>query len=228
MKRRQVLKTVVDVLMTCILLLLMARNLVGEATHEWLGISMFALFILHHILNGRWGRNLFKGKYTPFRILQTALVVLVLISMLGSMVSGIMLSEYVLTFLPAMGGSSWARIVHMLCANWGFLFMSLHLGLHWNVMMSMAKRMVKKPSPARTWSLRIIAVLIAGYGIFAFFKREIGDYMLLRTMFVFFDCSEPLILFVLDYIAAMGLFIFIGHYLSKGLKMLTRILDRAE
>ena len=228
MKRRQVLKIVVDVLMTCILLLLMARSLVGEAAHEWLGISMFGLFILHHILNRRWSRNLFKGKYTPFRILQTVLVVLALIAMLGSMVSGIMLSEYALTFLPVMGGSSWARTIHMLCAYWGFVFMSLHLGLHWNTMISMAKRMAKKPSSTRTWILRTIAVFIAGYGMFAFFKRDIGEYMLLRTMFVFFDFSEPLILFVLDYIAVMGLFIFVGHYLFKGLKMLTRIPGRAE
>ena len=110
----------------------------------------------------------------------------------------------------------------------GFVFLSLHLGLHWNMMMGMAKRMVKKPSSTRTWILRIIAAFIAGYGVFAFFKRDIGDYMLLRTMFVFFDFSEPMILFVLDYIAVMGLFIFIGHYLSKGLKMLTRIPGRAE
>ena len=228
MKRKQILKIIVDILMTVILLLLMARSLVGEAAHEWLGISMFGLFILHHILNSRWSRNLFKGKYTPFRLLQTALVVLVLISMLGSMVSGIMLSEHAFTFLPVMGGSSWARTVHMLCAYWGFVLMSLHLGLHWNTMISMAKRMVKKSSFTRTWIPRTIAVLIAGYGIFAFFKRDIGDYMLLRTMFVFFDFSEPLILVVLDYIAVMGLFIFIGHYLSKGLKMLTRIPDRTE
>ena len=218
MKRKQILKIIVDVLMTCILLLLMARSLVGEAAHEWLGISMFVLFILHHVLNNRWSRNLFKGKYTPFRILQTALVVFVLISMLGSMVSGIILSEHALAFLPAMGGSSWARTLHMLCAYWGFVFMALHLGHHWNMMMGMAKRMAKRFSRMRTWILRAVAVMIAGYGVFAFFKREIGDYMLLRTMFVFFDFNEPLIFFLLDYIAAMGLFVFIGYYLSKGMK----------
>ena len=218
MKRKQILKIIVDVLMICILLLLMARSLVGEAAHEWLGISMFVLFILHHVLNNRWSRNLFKGKYTPFRILQTALVVFVLISMLGSMVSGIILSEYALTFLPAMGGSSWARTLHMLCAYWGFVFMSLHLGLHWNMMMGMAKRMAKRFSRMRTWILRAVAVMIAGYGVFAFFKREIGDYMLLRTMFVIFDFNEPLIFFLLDSIAVMGLFVFIGYYLSKGMK----------
>ena len=39
-----------------------------EAAHKWLGIGMFALFILHHVLNSKWSRNLRKEKYTPFRI----------------------------------------------------------------------------------------------------------------------------------------------------------------
>ena len=107
----------------------------------------------------------------------------------------------------------------MLCAYWGFVFMSLHLGLHWNTMMGMARRMVKKPSPARTWILRILAVLIAGYGTFAFFKRDMGDYMLLRTMFVFFDFNEPLAFFLLDYIAAMCAFVWIGYYISRVMKI---------
>ena len=102
-KSKQLLKVTVDVLMTAVLLLLMAYSLVGEAIHEWLGIGMFALFILHHILNRRWSQNLLKRKYTPYRALRTALVLLTLISMLGSMVSGIILSRHVLVFLPVSG-----------------------------------------------------------------------------------------------------------------------------
>ena len=44
--------------------------------------------------------------------------------------------------------------------------------------------------------------------------------MLLRNMFVFFDFEEPLTLFYVDYIAVMGLFVWIGHYLSKFLRAL--------
>ena len=216
MKRKQVLKIIVDILMTFVLLLLMARSLVGDAAHEWLGIGMFALFVAHHILNSKWSRSLFRGNYTPFRVLQTELVVLVLISMIGSMVSGIVISRYDLTFLPISGGSAWARTLHMLCAYWGFVFMSLHLGLHWSVVMGMAKRLTTKPSRIRAWILRAVAILIAGYGIFAFHRRNIGEYMMLRSMFVFFDFSEPLILFLLDYLAVMGLFVCIGHYFIGG------------
>lgn len=215
MKSKRIIKISIDILMTAVLLLLMAYSLVGEALHEWLGIGLFVLFILHHVLNSAWSRNLFKGKYTPFRILQTVLVVLALGSMLGSMVSGIVLSRHALAFLPITGGQSWARTLHMLSAYWGFTFISLHLGLHWSMMMGMAKRMWGKPSTVRSWIVRSIGFLIAGYGVYAFIRREIGSYMFLKNQFVFFDFNEPLILFLIDYIAVMGLFVFIGHYIAK-------------
>ena len=122
MNRKQIWKIAVDIGMTAVLLLLMAYSLVGEAAHEWLGIGMFALFIIHHILNSVWCRNVFKGKYTPFRIWQTALTVLVLACMLGFMVSGIIISRHVLASLSITGGQSWARTLHMLSAYWGFVF----------------------------------------------------------------------------------------------------------
>lgn len=215
MKPKQIIKIVIDVLMTVVMLLLMSYSMVGEAVHEWLGIGMFVLFIVHHILNSNWSRSLFKGRYTPFRILQTVLVVLALASMLGSMVSGIVLSRHALSFLPISGGQSWARTLHMLSAYWGFVIISLHLGLHWNIMVGMAKRMFHKPSAIRTWIVRTVGLLVAGYGVYAFVKRQIGSYMFLKIQFVFFDYEEPLILFLADYIAVMGLFVFIGHYLAK-------------
>ena len=71
----------------------MAYMLIGEAAHEWMGAAMFVLFLLHHVLNWRWYRNLVKGKYTALRILQTVVDFLVLLAMIGLMVSGIMLSR---------------------------------------------------------------------------------------------------------------------------------------
>ncbi|MBD5457542.1 MAG: DUF4405 domain-containing protein [Lachnospiraceae bacterium] len=75
-----------------------------------------------------------KGKYTPFRTWQTVLVLLVLLSMVGSMISGVIISQSVLSFLSIHGGSFFGRKLHMLSAYWGFVLMSLHLRLHWNMM----------------------------------------------------------------------------------------------
>lgn len=217
MNTKQRTKIIADALMTVALLLLMPYGLVGEAAHEWIGAGMFLLFILHHILNRKWTGNIGKGKYTPYRILQTVLVVLVLICMLGSMISGIILSRHIFSFLNIRGFSGPARIMHMTCAYWGFVLMSLHLGIHWGIMTGMAGKLFKQPSAARKWIARLAGFGIAAYGVWAFIKRDILSYMLMQVHFVFFDYEEPVIFFILDYMAAMGLFVWIGYYLSRGL-----------
>jgi hypothetical protein len=223
MKQKTILKIVVDIGMTVMSLLLMTYELIGEAAHEWFGIGMFALFIIHHILNRKWSRSVFKGKYTLLRIWQTVLVIGILITMAGSMYGGVILSKHALSFLPIEGGRAFAREIHMVSAYCGFVLMSLHLGLHWSMMMGMAKRLVKEIPTAGKWVLRGIAALIAGYGVYAFIQREIGHYMFLQNQYVFFDFEEPLIFFLADYVAVMALFVWVSHYFSKGLRYIIQI-----
>lgn len=222
MKRKTILKIVVDIGMTVMLLFLMTYELIGAAAHEWLGIGMFVLFITHHILNRKWIRCVFKGKYTLFRIWQTILVFGILLTMAGSMYSGVILSEHALSFLPIKGGRAFAREVHMVSAYWGFILMSLHLGLHWGMMMGVARQIVKEFPVVGMWLFRGSAAFAAGYGMYAFIQREIGRYMLLINHFAFLDFEEPLIFFLADYIAVMTLFAWTSHYFSKMLRYITQ------
>ena len=80
--------------------------------------------------------------------------------------------------------------------------------------MGMARKLTKKSSKVCKWTLRMIAALIAVYGAYAFIKRDFGNYMLLRYHFVLLDFEEPLALFWLDYAAIMGLFVYVGYYIS--------------
>ena len=228
MKPGMIIKICVDIAMTVALLLLMAYQLVGDKEHEWIGIIMFVLFVLHHILNRGWIRNILRGKYYARRIVQALLVFMILLCMVGSMVSGIMLSRYLFVMLNIRGGTALARSVHMLCAYWGFVFMSIHLGFHWNMMIAMAGKVFPKKQGEHAKVgiiiMRVIAVVIAVYGMFAFVKRDIWNYMILKNHFAFFDFSESVIFFLLDYLAVMGLFVFIGHYLSRGLLRLDKSL----
>lgn len=212
MKPKMIVKLCTDLAMTVILMLLMPYKLIGQTAHEWLGIAIFALFILHHILNDGFYKSIFKGKYSPVRIFQIILFVGVMLAMLVSAVSGVIISRHALKFLPIRGGRSFGRKLHMLSAYWGFILMSLHLGFHWIIMLNPARKLIGKP-PVK-WVLRAIGAAIAGYGIYAFIKRELVQYLFLKTQFVFFDFEEPLVLFILDYIAIMGLFVFAGHYIS--------------
>ncbi len=221
MNRKFKIKIAVDILMTISLLFLMSFELIGDAAHEWLGTAMFFLFVLHHFLNRKWFGNLRKGKYTVRRGIQTVLFVLLLLSMAGSMISGIILSNYVFKFVKIKGAANLARNVHMLCAYWGFLLMSVHIGIHWNMMVGMVGKLMKKDGKnSRTliWIARGAAAAIAVYGIYAFWKRNIPDYLFLISHFVFFDFGEKLIWFLLDYIAIMGLFVFITHYACSAIE----------
>lgn len=214
MNSKGILRIITDIGMTVLLMLLMAFELVGRTAHEWIGMGLFVLFIIHHVLNKKWSQNLFHGKYHLFRGLQTILTFLVFVTMLGSFASAILISREVFAFLPFQGGRAFGRTLHMLCAYWGFMFMSLHLGFNWNTILGMVDRMKKKDSRIRSFVLRITGIGIALYGIRAFFYREMPTYLFLQTEFVYFDFNEPLLFFFLDYLAIMGFFIFVGYYLG--------------
>lgn len=208
------LKLVVDIGMTVLLFVLMAYQLTGDFAHEWAGAAMFLLFILHHVLNRRWALSLGKGGYPPLRIVQTVLDLFLLAAMLGLMVSGIILSRHVFSFLPISGGAAMARRLHLLSSYWGFVLMSLHLGLHWGMIVGMARKALKLPgSQGCSIVLRAAAGGIALYGTWAFlFRYQLWLYLFRRAEFVLFDAfSRPAILFFADHLAMMGTFVLIAY-----------------
>ena len=181
---------------------------------------MFLLFILHLILNVNWYKSLFKGRYTPSRIFQIIVDVLVFFAMIGLMVSGIMLSNHVFGFLNIHGGMSFARLTHIAASHWGFVLMALHLGLHWGMFLGMARKTLKlrQLSRVRKILLPVLETGIAIYGLIVFIQRDLLTYMFLQTEFVFLDFGESIPLFYLDYLAMMGAFIFLAYYISMLLK----------
>ena len=183
---------------------------------------MFVLFLTHHILNGSWHKNLFRGKYPPMRIFLTVIDVLMLFSMIAQMYSGIVLSRHVFAFLPIESGLALARRLHILGSYWGFLLMSLHLGLHWNVVLGAVNR--KFPAVFHSFRYLCIApgLAVALYGAWVFVKRDFTTYMFLQSEFVFMDYEEAKILFYLDYLSLMGTCVFISHYAGKFLRSLKK------
>lgn len=217
MGKKNAVKIAIDSALTVLLPLLMAYTLVGEAAHEWLGLAMLLLFIAHHILNIRWIKGLCKGRYAAWRILNTGANLLLLIDFVFLSVSSVVLSYHVFAFLPISGGMEFARKAHMLASYWGFVLMSVHMGLHWSMVMGMLKKAVpaRKTGDAMKWASRIAVWVVSGYGIWAFVKREIGVYLLYRSHFVFFDFDESVWSFLADYIAVMLLFAAAGYYLER-------------
>ncbi len=217
MKPKQTVKVCVDIAMTLGLLFLMGYHLWGDTAHEWAGAGIFILFLCHHILNWRWWRGLFRGKYTAVRILQVGIDLLTLAAMLGLMVSSVILSNEVFAFLHIRGHLSFARRLHMASAYWGFLLMAAHLGLHWGVFLKMAQKTRRSGEP-QPMLPTLLGAVIAACGIVAMMKRDLPTYLFLRAEFVFLDFGESKLLFYLDYLAMMGTFIFLAWFAAKLLK----------
>lgn len=214
MKASVKFKICVDIMMTAALYACMAYMLVGEEAHEWIGSGLALLFVLHNALNRKWYAALLTGRYTPLRAFQAAVNLLCLASMAAAAVSGAAMSRYIYDIPFLSGGASLARTVHMLSAYWGYCFISLHLGLHWSMMLGMMKN-AAAPQRAPRWItplLRTAGAAAALLGAHALMRHSLLDYMFLRNQFVFFDTERPLCLFFLDYAAIMALWAWLAHY----------------
>ena len=154
--KRFTAKILIDIGMTICLLLLMPYSLLSETAHEWIGMAMLVLFISHHILNHKGVTSVRKGKYNAFRVIQTVLVIIMLILIMGSMISGILLSNHIFKWIKISGTYMTAR--------------------------------------------------------------QIGDYLIMRMHFVFYDYEKGIFPFLLDYLAVMILIAFIGYYSGVFLK----------
>ena len=95
---------ITDLALTVILLPLMGYSLIGEAVHEWLGLAMLALIVLHHIWNHVWYKGLDKGRMSIYRAAQTLLTFLLLLSVIGSLFSGLVLWPPSRPWIPTPAG----------------------------------------------------------------------------------------------------------------------------
>jgi len=206
-----------DILMTLVSIVLMggAYLFPEDIVHEICGVTMFILWAVHITLNRRWYGALSRGKYNAHRILQTVINCGILVCVIFLMISAIILSNHIFTFLGIESGLGFARTAHLLASHWYFMFMSLHIGLHADMLAGKTKA-PREGVPAII--LRVVFILISIYGIYAFITRGIWRYLILQQQFFFFDFERGYILFALDYISIIILFATAIHYLIKLIK----------
>lgn len=214
---RQKVKTGLDVAMTFLLLIEMGYHMTGEEIHKWLGIILSALFIIHHILNWKWYKSLLRGKYTPARIFRTAVNLLLTIAMAGMVISGMMMARDIFVFIP-LRANHFARLLHMASTAWGYVLMSLHIGLHWNMAVGKLKKRSNLTKPF-SWAVRGFVIVAAAYGMYAFVRRDLGKHMFLLVQYAFFDFGEPWGLFFLDYFSILVLCAAVSYYLLQWLSL---------
>ena len=216
---KNTIKKAVDIVMTVLLLCLMAYQVTGESLHEWFGIGMTVVLIVHHILNVKWYGALFRGKYSAYRIISTITNTLLLASIALTAFCGMSMSNHAVPFLYGMADMVFARTAHLALSYWSFILMGFHIGLHMPVITAKVK-------PNKT--VRIICTAaftaLAGLGLWLFIKNGFPGYLTFRTHFAFFDQEKaPVIVFVENAVIE-----FAFAYLGAGTVRLIRMINKKQ
>lgn len=207
--KKNTIKRMIDVCMTVLLLCLMAYQVTGEQAHEWIGMGMTLLVIIHQVLNRKWYAAIFKGKYHTYRIVTTAENVFLLLSFVLTAFCGMSMSGYAVPFLYGMAKVSFARRMHLSMSHWAFVLMGLHLGLHIPVMTAKMKLTDHKKTV-----ISAIFCCMAGIGLFLFLRNGMLDYLFFRVPFAFLDYEKAGWIVFLENILMLLFWAFCGAQLT--------------
>lgn len=196
-------KILTDISLFFLFLALMAAHHTGSVAHEWLGVLLAAVFLLHTWLNRSWYTNLSKGRYNTTRAVRLFLNTFLLLALVGTLASAVPISRTIFAFV-GFKGDIYIRSLHVFCAHWCFIFAAIHFGLYNKKLCTVLERLFfcTRPSIYRLASSGFY-VIFAAYGIHAFLQRELIYPLTMRSSFMLL--SDNIMLFILDYSAVFFL-----------------------
>jgi hypothetical protein len=220
------IRLIIDLAMTIIILFSLAYRITGDVAHEWIGISVAVLFIIHNALNWRWYKNIFRGKYNFRRSVNTAVNFILLIDMATLIISGMLMSRTILAFLNLSGGME-TRQIHTTAAYWGIIIIAIHIGMHGEIIVNAMRKMMRITTAnlTRAIILRVLVILIVGYGVWSLFDRDMFAKLFQGFSFDFWPPDKPAILFFTANFSIMAIYIFATYYI---LKLFTKISGRKQ
>lgn len=223
----QKIRMPVDISMTILSVILMGGTVLfpNDKVHQILGMVLLVLWTVHIVLNRKWYGAVLKGKYNPYRIMQTVVNFGILLCAILLAVSGMMMAWFVPESVNVPLG--FARTAHLVGSHWYYIFMCAHLGMHINMIFSRikakrAERTEKADTKSKTRAgkiiFRAVVALVCAYGVYAFIERGIAKYMFFRQPFFFLDLERGYLLFAADYISILVLIATATHWLGKALR----------
>jgi hypothetical protein len=216
MNGKLVTRLVIDLAMTLLLLCAYAYRIIGDTAHEWIGVSVFTLFIAHNIINWRWYKNIFIGKYTLRRTITAIVNIALAFTMVTLIVTGLMQSRTILAFLHLPGGMV-LRQIHTTAAYWGLPLIGIHLGLNWNGFINGMKKMTGIASENRVRSIiaRVFGFLFTAFGIWSSFDRDMFSKLFQGFSFDYWPEERPPILFFTAILSIIGIYVFVTYYVFR-------------
>ncbi|WP_417463287.1 DUF4405 domain-containing protein [Kordiimonas sp.] len=194
-------------------LVALAYYWLSNAAHEIIGAILFGLLFLHNGFNRRWYGTIHKRRLSRRNRITTGLNLCLLMIMLILLVSSVIVSRDVFGFLGIEGGLP-ARDVHMLAAYLALIIVSLHLGMHWYIIMGALNAVfgITERRGLRTFTMRLITFGVAACGVLSSFEMTIGSKLVLYYSMDVWDFRNDAFGFFIRYASIVGLYASLAHY----------------
>ena len=211
------LRLVLDLVAVSLLVAAMAYSWLENVAHEVAGTAMFLLLVLHNVFNRRWYGTLANRRPAARGIITRTVNISLLFTMLSLLVTSVVISQTVFAFLP-IASTFTARQLHTMAAYLVLLVAAVHLGLHWTMIMTAARRVVGITTDSRVRSVGLagVAIMIAAYGAWSLPAMDLPTKLLMQTPMGLGDFRTPTSIVLLRYVAVVSLLASVTHY---GLKI---------
>lgn len=214
------IRKIINIMMTVFFIILMGYHITENKIHEYLGVITLLLMIIHNILNIKWYKSLFKGKYNFQRTMYVIIDLALLIITIGIAVSSIMISANVFSFLN-ITTTMLGRRIHMLGTSWGFILIAAHIGLHLNSIIKKLKEKLKNST--FEYVVYFLLSLVVIYGGYSFINNKIWEDMFVVNDFKFFEFDKSPLIFYLEYVVML---IFVAFIIYGIFAIIKNIINR--
>ncbi|WJD83560.1 DUF4405 domain-containing protein [Priestia megaterium] len=180
MKKKSLMyiKFCLDILMAVTFVLFFNKQVFGGlAFHEIAGLVIAVAFITHVLLNWQWVKKvtvkLFDPKLPRKTKLGYFLNLMLLITMLFIMVSGILISRVVFPNIN-IGNEQWFKTSHISISYLVLILVAAHVGLHWKWVINVSKNIVKSKTSKPIFGVlaKVATVALLLFGIYQMYSTH--------------------------------------------------------
>lgn len=204
-------KLLIDGTMWAVILGAMVGKYAGNILHEITGVIMFNAVLIHLLQHRKWVSLLFKGRYRWRRILDLTLIILLFAATITLLVSGMMMSRSLFTFLGVESDLS-IRQIHTTAGYWLVILSGIHIGVHSATLISICKKHISLPSGVAVKAfLVMLQISTMIFAIWAFVDRDMFAKLFMIYAFDFWNPDQPVMEVLFSYLAVTMFCAIITH-----------------
>ncbi|HWQ06822.1 MAG TPA: DUF4405 domain-containing protein [Feifaniaceae bacterium] len=173
--QKRVFKLILDAVMLILLVLMYRKQAISIAFHEIGGLALVGLFIIHHLVNGKWiaavTKRLFSKQTSGYARTCYIVNVLLLLAFLTVGVTGVLISKVV--FSIHVSGNF--KTLHYFSSALAVILMGVHLGLHADYIFG--KLLKKGTNKIAKIALAVVLAAVLAFGGYSLFTSNFVSFL---------------------------------------------------